>query len=198
MPSSTQLPFTDIAARAQALLFAEGDSLTFKKLCQLLGCDDATLKQALDALAENLTGSGLALVRTGSEAALAVSPETRDTVAAALQRDQSREIGDAGLEILGIVLYEGPSTRAEIDYVRGVNSSSTLRLLLSRGLIERVGNPEDGREYLYRPSIELLAHLGVTDANKLPEYGTIAEELKIFKTKAKNDVFQTSTEEKSA
>jgi segregation and condensation protein B len=122
------------------------------------------------------------LVRTDKEAALAVSQTVRESVAAILQKEQEREIGDAGLEVLGILLYEGPSTRAQIDYVRGVNSSSTIRTLLTRGLIERSGNPEDGREYLYRPTVELLAHLGVTETKYLPDYETIARELTSFKS----------------
>ncbi|OGG57839.1 hypothetical protein A2853_00505 [Candidatus Kaiserbacteria bacterium RIFCSPHIGHO2_01_FULL_55_17] len=74
----------------------------------------------------------------------------------------------------------GPSTRARVDYIRGVNSSSTLRNLLARGLLERAGNPEDAREYLYRPTVETLAHLGITKSGELPEYDTIVRELAAF------------------
>ena len=95
--------------------------------------------------------------------------------------EYERDIGDAGLEVLAVLLYEGPSTRAMIDYIRGVNSSSTLRNLLLRGLVERSGNPEDGREYLYRPTTDLLAHLGSPTRESLPEYATISRELAAFK-----------------
>ncbi len=194
MPQN-QLPLADLASRAQALLFAEGDSLTIKKLAQLLECEPSVLLQALAELKEKLIGTGLTVVQTELEVALAVAPETGDTVRAARAKDASRDIGDAGLEVLGILLYEGPSTRADIDYIRGVNSTSTLRALLSRGLIDRVGNPLDGREYLYQPTVELLAHLGVREARELPEYATIATELATFKASAKaQDVFQASGE----
>ena len=177
----------DLANKVQALLFAEGDSVQIKKLAQLLSCDEATLAQALDVLASRFAGTGLALVRTDREVALAVSAETRESVAEILAKED-REIGDAGLEVLSILLYEGPSTRATIDYIRGVNSGSTMRTLLARGLVERTGNPEDGREYLYRPTVALLAHLGVDDIKNLPEYATIARELATFKSASK-DVF---------
>ena len=84
--------------------------------------------------------------------------------------------------MLGIVLYRGPSTRAQIDYIRGVNTSSTLRNLLARGLLERVGNPDDAREYLYRPTALLLAHLGISARQELPEYGSITAELASFES----------------
>ncbi len=192
---SDQLPLTPLASRAQALLFAEGDSLATKKLAQLLECDQAALSQALSELKQNLAGSGLTLVQTDLEVALAVSQESAETVRAVRAKENARDIGDAGLEVLGVVLYEGPSTRADIDYIRGVNSSSTIRALLSRGLLERIGNPLDGREYLYQPSIELLAHLGITNTQELPDYATIARELATFKASAKAEgVFQEAAQ----
>lgn len=182
----------DFASKTQALLFAEGDSLSLKKLALLLDCDGATLSAALDALSAQLAGSALTLVRTDTEAALAVAPGARSVVASAAKAEE-KDIGEAGLEVLAILLYEGPSTRSDIDYIRGVNSSSTLRTLLSRNLVERAGNPEDGREYLYRPTIELLGHLGASNANELPEYATIARELGAFKSR--NELFNGTGED---
>ncbi len=182
-----QLPL-DTASHIQALLFAEGGPLTLKKLASMLACDAAALAQGLDTLDQKLSDTGITLVRTETEVALAVSLKSRSIVADVLAKEQDRDIGDAGLEILGVLLYEGPSTRATIDYIRGVNSSSTLRTLLSRGLVERTGNPEDGREYLYRPTVELMAHLGVGKGQELPDYATIASELTTFKKN--NQVFE--------
>ena len=170
----------DNSSKIHALLFAEGASMTQKKLMQLLECDSVALENALTTLEERLKGSPLALVRTDREVALAVAFDARETVASAGRKEQEREVGNAGLEVLTILLYEGPSTRANIDYIRGVNSSSTLRTLLSRALVERTDNPEDGREYLYRPTVEILAHLGVANAKELPDYDTISRELQAF------------------
>ena len=112
-----------------------------------------------------------------------VSPATSEEIKTAYELELGREIGDAGLEVLAIVLYRGPSTRAQVDYIRGVNTSSTMRTLLTRGLIERTGNPEDGREFLYRPTVELLAHLGVRKVTELPDYAKISNELAAFEQK---------------
>ena len=169
----------DLANQVEALLFAEGDSLTLKKLMQLLECDAPSLSAALDALSSQLENRALTLIRTETEVALAVSEIHQKTVQTAMQREE-RDIGEAGLEVLAILLYEGASTRADIDYIRGVNSSSTLRTLLSRRMIERAGNPSDAREYVYRPTALLLAHLGASKASDLPEYATIASELATF------------------
>ncbi|MFZ2887330.1 MAG: SMC-Scp complex subunit ScpB [Minisyncoccia bacterium] len=170
-----------LAAQIQALLFSEGGALTFKSLAKSLECSEADLRPALDALQTLLEGSGLSLVCSDTEASLVVAAEARGAIQKKMAEEYERDIGDAGLEVLAVLLYEGPSTRATIDYIRGVNSSSTLRNLLARGLVERSGNPEDGREFIYRGTTELLAHLGTTGRDKLPEYGTISAELASFK-----------------
>lgn len=179
---------TRVARTLEALLFSEGEPMTMKKLCAVLECDSITLTKALSALSDTLANRGLTLVRTDTDVALAVAPETRETLTRIRTEALSGDIGDAGLEVLAIVLYRGPSTRADIDYIRGVNSSFSIRALLSRGLLERAKNPGDSREFLYRPTIELLAHLGIRDGSELPERDTILSELATFEaTKPQED-----------
>ncbi len=174
-----------LSARIEALLFAEGGPLSKKKLCSLLGCTPEELAAGLQELSKRHEGGGLALIVSDTEATLAVSAAVQETVRSAQQAELGEKLGDAGLEVAAILLYKGPSTRAQIDYIRGVNTTSTIRNLLSRGLIERAGNPADGREYLYRPTTELLAHLSVREAQELPEYGTISGELASFERRAR-------------
>lgn len=184
-----------LASRIEALLFAEGGTLAIKKIAQLLETSPESARTALDELRNALRGRGISLVISDTEASLVVSPETRDSVKVAYERELGREVGDAGLEVLSILLYRGPSTRAQIDYIRGVNTASTIRTLLSRGLVERVANPDDAREYLYRPTVELIAYLGVTGKRELPEYDTIAAELAAFeKTQANKDPFEPNAD----
>jgi segregation and condensation protein B len=181
---------SDLANRLEAFLFAEGGSISRKKLTQLLECKPEELSRALQQLNDSFSGRGIALIQSETEVALAVAPSTQGALEKAFEKELGREIGDAGLEVLSILLYRGASTRASIDYVRGVNSSTTLRGLLARGLVERTGNPEDAREYLYRPTTELLAYLGVRTAQELPSYATIADELAAFeKTQAAGEPF---------
>jgi len=171
------------AALVQSFLFVEGGSLSIKKLSQLAGCSEEEITIAADELKGACEGSGLTITQTDREVALTTSARVSDTIKAQFEASLNRDIGDAGLEVLAIVLYRGPSTRAQIDYIRGVNTSSTIRNLLARGLVERTNNPDDSREYLYRPTTELLAHLGATDTVTLPDYATIHGELSAFDQK---------------
>ena len=175
----------DLAAKIEALLFTEGGSLSLKKIASLLKVKEPEVKAALEQLGQRLQDGALTLIHTDTEATLAVAQSVSPTIREAYQSELEKDIGEAGLEVLAIVLYRGQSTRAQIDYIRGVNTSSTIRTLLSRGMLERVGNPEDGREYLYRPTVELLTHLGINNSNDLPEHAAITAELTSFEAKAK-------------
>jgi segregation and condensation protein B len=171
---------SELTNRLEAFLFAEGGSLSRKRLAQLLECKPEELAVAVDELSNSLAGRGITLIKTDTEVSLAVASSAQSALEKAFEKELGREIGEAGLEVLAIILYRGPSTRAQIDYVRGVNSSTSVRTLLSRGLLERAGNPNDSREYLYSPTTELLAYLGVTSAQEIPEYATIRGELATF------------------
>ena len=168
----------DLAKSAEAFLFVEGGTLSKKTLASRLHIEPHALEGILDQLAHRLLDRGVTLLRTENEVSLAVSADVSQEIEAAYTDE--KEIGDAGLEVLAIILYRGASTKARIDYIRGVNTSSTIRSLLSRGLIERANNPTDSREYLYRPTTALLAHLGITHSEELPEYGKIKSTLTSF------------------
>ncbi len=174
----------DKATQLEALLFSEGGPVARKKLAQLMDVSLEDLSLAVDELTRSKAGTGISVIATAQDVALAVAPEAAPIVQAAFERELGKEIGDAGLEVLSIILYRGPSTRAEIDYIRGVNTSWTIRTLAARGLLERAQNPNDAREYLYQPTVELLAHLGVTNARELPDYAKISSELAAFEEKA--------------
>ena len=174
----------ELTNQIQAFLFAEGGTLSFKKLAQLTGTNEGTMTVALDELSKKLDGTALSLIRTETAVTLAIAAPESALLKSHYEKELARDIGEAGLEVLAVLLYRGPSTRAHIDYIRGVNTSSTIRTLLARGLIERVENPTDSREYIYRPTVELLAHVGATHERDIPEYGTISNELKAFEEDA--------------
>lgn len=167
------------APSIEALLFAAAEPLAYARLKTMLSIDDAVLNQALREIESRLTG-GIRMVRTDVAVGLATAPEAAEVVSQLLGDPGEREIGQAGLEVLAIIIYQGPSTKATIDYIRGVNSSSTIRTLTYRGLLERVRAQDNVREIRYQPTPELLAHLGVTRAGELPDFETLHTELVSF------------------
>lgn len=157
-------------ATLEALLFASGDPLSKKRLAALIGVTPDILQKAADVLREELSGRGLMLVETDDTFELRTAPEATELIKKLRDAELSRDLGKAGLETLALILYRGSATRADVDYVRGVNSSQTLRSLLVRGLIEKTDDSEDRRRPRYKPTTEALAHLGVGKTAELPHF----------------------------
>lgn len=161
-------------AAVEALLFASGDPVEKNQLMALLGITDVELAVVFRALDDSLKGRGIALVETATEVTLRTSPEAFGIVKKLRENEFSRDLGSASLETLAVVAYQEGATRGEIDWVRGVNSSTSLRTLLLRGLIEGREDTHDKRRVRYSLTSEALAHLGISRASELPR----AEELK--------------------
>ena len=162
-------------AAIHALLFASGEPLEKKRLMSLLGIKGAELQIALKALGESHKESGTALVEPATEVELRTSPEAAPLVKKLRESELSRDLGRASLETLAVVAYqEGGVTRGEVDWVRGVNSSASLKTLLMRGLIEGREDERDKRRVRYTVTTEALAHLGVQSAESLPRYRELA------------------------
>lgn len=179
----------NLSAKLEAVLFWKAEPISFKKLAQLLSTDGAKvsetdIKVGLVELENILKGRGLTLVQTDTEVMLGTAKELSPLIEQLTKEELSRDLGKAGLETLSIVLYQGPISRADIDYIRGVNSQFILRNLLIRGLVERIDNPKDARSFLYKTTLDLLAHLGVSKVEALPEYEKVRADIEAFKNQS--------------
>jgi len=163
-------------AALHALLFASGKPLSKKQLMTLLGIKSAELKIVLKALTDSLQNSGTTLIETDTEVELRTTPEAATIVKKLRESELSRDLGKASMETLAVVAYHQGATRGEIDWVRGVNSSTSLRTLLMRGLIEGREDERDKRRVRYTITTEALAHLGVGSAEALPRFAELRAE----------------------
>jgi len=154
----------------EALLFAAGEPLQKKRLSSMIGVTPELLQKAADTLREQLAERGLELMETETELELRTHADAFEVVKQLRENELSRDLGKAGLETLAIILYRGSATRAEVDFVRGVNSSQTIRSLMLRGLIERTEDTGDRRRARYKPTVDALAHLGVGERSALPRF----------------------------
>jgi len=165
-------------AAVQALLFSSGEPLEKKQLAELLDIKTDELIVVLRALAGLLKGSGLTLIETADEVELRTAPEASVIVKKLHESELARDLGKASMETLAVIAYKAgqPSngaTRGEIDWVRGVNSSASLRTLLMRGLIEGKEDERDKRRVRYSITTEALAHLGLARVEDLPRYNEL-------------------------
>ncbi len=163
--------------KIEAVLFYKNEPLEIKKLAKILETGEREIKEALQNLAVALQNRGICLVMTDTEISLATAPEMKDLIEKIAKDEMSSEIGRAGLETLSIILYNGPISRREIDYIRGVNSAFVLRNLCIRGLIEKETDNKDQRVFKYKGSLSVLAHLGLKKIEDLPEYSLFKEKI---------------------
>lgn len=178
----------NLSAQLEAILFWKAEPISLKKLAALLNIDIAAVKNGLQELENALQGRGLTLVRTDDEVMLGTAKEISPLIEQLTKEELTRDLGKAGLETLSIILYQGPISRADIDYIRGVNSQFIVRNLLIRGLVERVDNPNDARSFLYKTTLQLLSHLGISKIEELPEYEQVRNDILAFKSQQKPSV----------
>ncbi len=173
----------DPRAALEALLFIHGEPLTYKKMQEVLGIGTREEAEALVAeFAASLAAEhrGLQLISDREKVQLATKPEFNGILEAFVKEEVSEDLSAASLEALAIIAYLGPLSRAKLEYLRGVNSSVILRSLAIRGLIERFPDAEHPSSFLYRPTFDLMKHLGVKESGELPDYGKFRELLKVF------------------
>jgi segregation and condensation protein B len=166
-----------IESSAEALLFYTAEPVAVPDLARLLGVGKEETLEALKRLQTALEGRGIQLVRIGECVELRTAPAAASLIEKLREDELSHELSRASLETLAFVLYEGPATRSEVEYARGVQSQSTLRALASRGLIEKTTERKGAGGVFYRATTAALAHFGLTSPEELPDYGEVRGEI---------------------
>ena len=174
----------NLSAQIEALLFWKAEPISIKKISTILKKEEGDIKAAITELEGSLRGRGLTIVQAEDEVTLGTAKEVSHLIETLTKDELTKDLGKAGLETLSIILYQGPLSRAEIDYIRGVNSQFILRNLLVRGLIEKIENPQDQRSFLYKPTLELMSYLGVSKISDIPDYEAVRRDIENFKQHA--------------
>lgn len=169
----------ELEQKIEAILFFKGEPVSRKKLSEVLKLGQAEMDEAIEKLKENLNNRGIVLIENDNEITLGTAPELSKLIEDLQKEELNRDLSKASLETLSIVLYKNGVSRAEIDYIRGVNSSFTLRALSVRGLVEKIVDTKDNRRYIYKPSFELLSFMGVKAIEELPDYAEVSSSLNV-------------------
>lgn len=170
-----------IKSAVESILFLSGEAVAISRMAKVIEASKEEIAEAVMILQNEyaLRKSGLLILRKEDEVQLATNPENSTLLNELVKGEIQENLSSAGLEVLAIVAYRGPITRVEIEAIRGVNCSFTLRSLLMRGLIERIGNPKDSRGYLYKISFDFLKKLGVDSVSKLPDFENLSKDTRV-------------------
>lgn len=182
MPTDEEKNFGGLKNVLEALLFTAGKPFRAKELAKILELDEALVKSALTGLAEDRKESGVILLDNNGEYQLSTNSKFSTQVKNFLNAELREKLTDTTVEVLAIIAYRQPISKAEIEAIRGVNSQYSLRNLLMRGLIEKISNPSDARSFLYQTTTEFLMHLGLSANKELPEFEKLTASIKLPET----------------
>lgn len=158
----------NLEAQVEALLFVAPTSVTASQIASALGVTARKVDKTIQALAETYAERGIRIQEHHGRVQLTSAPEAAEGIKRFLELEAATRLTRAALETLAIVVYQQPVTRPQIDAIRGVNSDSVIRNLLSKGLIEEIGRSEGpGRPILYTTSPEFLQHFGLSSLSEL-------------------------------
>jgi segregation and condensation protein B len=161
----------EIPAKIEALLFVSSGLVSINHLSKVLELTEGEVESHLADLETHykMGGHGLRLMRVKTRVQLTTAPNLSQTVEVFLGLEASTTLSQAALEALAIIAYKQPVTRPEIDVIRGVNSDSVIRTLLSKGLIEEMGRADaPGRPIFYGTTPEFLQYFGIESLEALP------------------------------
>ncbi|ACV58747.1 SMC-Scp complex subunit ScpB [Alicyclobacillus acidocaldarius] len=162
----------ELVAALEAVLFAAGsEGMTTRDIAQVLDVPEGQARDLCHLLAAHLEerGAGLTLLHTGDTWQLVTRPEFAPYFRRMADQPARSSLSQAALEVLAIISYKQPITRAEIEEIRGVQSDRALATLIHRGLVQEVGRQDGpGRPILYGTTMEFLRQFGLRSLDELP------------------------------
>ena len=166
------LEMRDIESAIEAILFASGEPVQTDRICVAMEMDKPTVELVLKRLADHYSYErrGVRLIRMEDSYQLCSAPDYADYIRKAFEIRKPAKLSQPALEVLTIIAYYQPTTRAYVDQIRGVDSSYTVGLLLDRHLIEECGRLQvPGRPRLYRTTKAFLRAFHLNSLDELPE-----------------------------
>ena len=161
----------DLARAVEAALFAAVEPLTEQQISAHLG--DADVRQALRDLKAHYEERGIHLVERGKRWQFQTAPDLAHLLRR--EKEQVRRLSRAATEVLAIIAYHEPVSRAEIEAIRGVQTAKgTLDVLMEAGWVRAAGRREvPGRPLIYATTPEFLTHFGLESRRDLPGIGEL-------------------------
>ena len=173
------LEMREVEAAIEGILFASGEPVNVERICVAMNMDRATVELVLQKLTDYYAYErrGMRLLKLEDSYQLCSAPEYGELIRKAFEVRRPAKLSQPALEVLTIIAYYQPTTRAYVDQIRGVDSSYTMGLLLDRHLIEECGRLQvPGRPRLYRTTQTFLRAFHLNSLDDLPEMTGLDED----------------------
>ena len=157
--------------KIEAVLFASGEPVEAERIAQALEAEPPVVRSLIQRIRERYLDqrSPLDIVELGGAYQMCTLPQYAPDIRAALDLRRSTPLSPAALEVLAVIAYNQPVTRAFVEQVRGVDCSSIVRALADKGLIEEAGRLQvPGKPISYRTTANFLRCFGLSGLEQLP------------------------------
>lgn len=161
----------NISAAIEAILFASGSSVETERIAQALEISELQVKKHISALIDDYTRAerGITIIKLGNSCQMVSCKEYAPQIRKVMDLRRNTPLSQAALEVLAVVAYNQPVTKAFIEQVRGVDCSGVLGSLSSKGLVEEKGRLElPGRPLLYGTTENFLRCFNLSSLDELP------------------------------
>ena len=169
----------EVESAIESILFAAGEPVGVERLCITLEIDRATADAVCQRLADQYSYErrGIRLVKLENCYQMCSAPEYANYIRKAFESRRPAKLSQSALEVLAVIAYYQPTTKAYVDQIRGVDSTYTVGLLTERDLIEECGRlTVPGRPILYRTTQTFLRSFGLSSLEELPDLPSASEE----------------------
>lgn len=166
------MKMNELHAAVEAILFAAGEPLEIERIAEALEIEKEIVESILLELRKKLddSNSGICLVQMDNLFQLCTRQEYAQQVRSVLEIKKNAPLSNAAFEVLAVIAYNQPVTKAFIEQVRGVDCSGVIQTLVLKGLIEERGRLElPGRPLIYGTTPEFLKCFCVNSLSELPE-----------------------------
>lgn len=161
----------NISAAIEAILFASGSSVETERIAQALEISELQVKEHISALIDDYTRAerGITIIKLGNSCQMVSCKEYAPQIRKVMDLRRNTPLSQAALEVLAVVAYNQPVTKAFIEQVRGVDCSGVLGSLSAKGLVEEKGRLElPGRPLLYGTTENFLRCFNLSSLDELP------------------------------
>ncbi len=179
------MEFKEYRAAMEAILFANGEPISADRLAEVLELDTETVHRIAADLMSEMTAraGGVYMVKLDDQYQLCTRKEYADLVRRALDIRRNTPLSQAAMEVLAIVAYNQPVTKAFVEQVRGVDCAAVIQGLVQKNLIEEQGRLElPGRPLLYGTTPVFLRCFGVSGLQELPPLPQKEEDARMVET----------------
>lgn len=161
----------ELIGKIEAIIFAAGEPVALERIAQVLGIRTYAVEELLETLSEkyNTPTSGIHLLRLENSAQFCTNPAYIEPVRGTLDLKRNTPLSQAAMEVLAVVAYNQPVTKAFVEQVRGVDCSGVIGSLMQKDLLEERGRLElPGRPLLYGTTETFLRCFQLSSINDLP------------------------------